>query len=87
MKYFSRSPQPFGLCRDGSSLLGLEPDPTLAWPAGGSSKARRTGTHSWEMIRPTLVPVLALKVERGDSLDHQAAGCLRYIADLQAESR
>lgn len=51
------------------------------WPAGGSSRARRTGAHSWENVRPDDVPVLTLCVTVDTSPEDLAHDCLRYLAE------
>jgi predicted kinase len=57
------------------------------WPAGGSSSARKTGTHSWENAKPVDVPVLTLTVDRRVSPDELVDACLRYLSDRTGPAR
>ncbi len=73
-----------------SRLGGREPLPSQmpdvdTWPAGGSSRAVRTGTHAWRTHRPAGVPVLTLPVEAGTAPEALVQQTLEYLEARAAD--
>ncbi len=65
-------------------LLSRMPD-VDTWPAGGSSRAVRTGAHAWHTHRPVGVPVLTLPVEAGTAPEALVQQTLEYLDTRSAD--